>query len=471
MPRWSLLLSLTLIFLSAVNLLGALLPERGFDALWYHLTIPKLYLTSGSPYHIPGGLLYYSELPRLVEFIYLGILTLGGNEVTIHLLNWSFGLGVALILYTLSRRFVGRAHSLLAVIVFYSTQMVSWQSGSSYVDLARTFFELLALHFLLGHRYLLTGLSLGLAASTKLLAVGSLPALLVIALLRGKRLSTLLQILFSFTLVMLPWILSGFLNTGYPAYPIGTGILSSDLRLFPSGLNPINLLRDFWLLNNFSSDPIGPLYLIVAPLILISLPQLIRRGASPLIVYTIFTYLSWWAIPHSGGGRFIMSYLPVWAILTVLTFHLLRGYYRALVLFALGIVVAVNFLVRSAATARGIPYLQGGQTRQAFLCRNLDFKTSVFFDCDDWFKMNIKNTDRVLVSGSHNLFYIDFPFVHESWYNGEEFNYWLIQNDTLTKSFLRLGTVARKKLNTGHWAVVYQNKKTGLIVVSKINDE
>src|SRR5690348_9692493 len=42
-----------------VNLVGALGPELAFDALWYHLTLPKMYLLHHSVFYIPGNLLYY----------------------------------------------------------------------------------------------------------------------------------------------------------------------------------------------------------------------------------------------------------------------------------------------------------------------------------------------------------------------------------------------------------------------------
>ena len=52
-----------------VNLIGALGPELGFDALWYHLTEAKLFLQRGSIAPLPGNLLYWSGLPRLGEMI------------------------------------------------------------------------------------------------------------------------------------------------------------------------------------------------------------------------------------------------------------------------------------------------------------------------------------------------------------------------------------------------------------------
>src|SRR5579871_647230 len=51
------LLLLTLFGLQVlVNLIGALGPELAFDALWYHLTIPKLFLAFHRIGYIPGGL-------------------------------------------------------------------------------------------------------------------------------------------------------------------------------------------------------------------------------------------------------------------------------------------------------------------------------------------------------------------------------------------------------------------------------
>jgi len=50
-----------------VNIIGVFGPELAFDALWYHLTLPKLYLVHHSIFFIPGGLLYYSGMPKIAE--------------------------------------------------------------------------------------------------------------------------------------------------------------------------------------------------------------------------------------------------------------------------------------------------------------------------------------------------------------------------------------------------------------------
>ena len=124
--------------------MGALGPEIGFDALWYHLTIPKLYLENNSIFYIPGGLLYYSTIPKLTEMLYTAAIALNG-EILAKLIHFCFGILTCVALFKLSRLFFSLKISLIAVVIFYSNLVVGWQSITAYVDLARTFFEIMAL--------------------------------------------------------------------------------------------------------------------------------------------------------------------------------------------------------------------------------------------------------------------------------------------------------------------------------------
>ena len=82
-----------LVLQALINLIGALGPELGFDALWYHLTEAQLFLSRGSIAPIPGNLLYWSGLPRLGEVIYM---YLPGK-----LVHWGFGLLSAYFIFRL----------------------------------------------------------------------------------------------------------------------------------------------------------------------------------------------------------------------------------------------------------------------------------------------------------------------------------------------------------------------------------
>src|SRR3989344_4563919 len=113
MSRWSLLLISILVFAAGINFLGVLVPERGFDALWYHLTIPKIYLSRGEIFHIPGGLLYHSALPRLGEILYLLGIKID-PVIGPHLVSWASGISSAVLIYLIARLYIPKSWALLA---------------------------------------------------------------------------------------------------------------------------------------------------------------------------------------------------------------------------------------------------------------------------------------------------------------------------------------------------------------------
>ncbi len=410
-----------------INFLGALSPELGFDALWYHLTLPKLYLEAGKIYHVPGGLLYYSEMPRLAEFVYIPLIKLL-SDTGPHLLNWLAGIGTIVVLYKVSRRFLGPLPSLLATTLFYTTPLVGWQSGSAYIDLIRTFFEVLAFYLVIERKYVWAGVVLGLAISTKTLALGSIPILAIISFLKERKIITPLIIIVIPLVVAFPWFLSAYNNTGFPFYPIGAGTLDSTHSTNIDFWNIPRIIHDYVGLFLFPTDLISPIYLLFIPFIFFLSKKVPRKSLNLLLTYFILAFLMWYFIPRTGGGRFILPYLPVISVLVAFVYAWQRNKILKLVLISLIIgSIGVNVLYRGLAVSRNIPYLIGKQTKEQFLCERLDFTTSVFVDCDGFFKNNIKKTDLVLVKGVHNLFYINFPFVHETWYKGEKYNYVMTQ--------------------------------------------
>src|SRR3989338_3904711 len=181
MKKW---LKILLIIQILVNLVGALGPELGFDALWYHLTEAKLFLQNHSIDPIPGNLLYWSGLPRLAEIIYM---YLPGK-----LVHWGAGILAAYFIYRLS----GAG----AALLWYSTLLVGWLSTSAYVDLLAVAMLLGALLFRKGKRIIF----LVLAGAVKLQ-----------------------NLIYGLTITLIPWALLGYLPfmlvnykaTGNPVYP------------------------------------------------------------------------------------------------------------------------------------------------------------------------------------------------------------------------------------------------------------
>lgn len=429
-----------------VNLLGAFGPELAFDALWYHLTIPKLYLDAQRIFHIPGGLLYYSAMPRLAELLFMPLIKFFGDTGP-HLLSFTAGIGTCILIYLISRKFLNRNYSLLAVSVFYITPIVGWISASAYIDLMRTFWETLAVFLILNKKYVLTGVILGLAVSTKTLSMGTVPIDLILIFLASKSFSKTIQTAAIAFLVFLPWYLLSFLNTGYPFYPIGAGILNDSNSIWLQIRQPHLIFGDYWKVFMTPEDLISPFFVIFVPFMLLKLHKMWAKYQL-LIVYFVLSYAVWWIIPRFGGGRFILPYLPIWSVLTIVVVSLQTLWVKKLLIACIITIAIFNLFYRFGANYKLKDYLLGRENKQQYLCRNLDFKLGVFVDCDEFFSRHIKSSDLVLVKGVHNLYYIDFPYVHENWYQGEKLNYTLVQ-----------GT-QNKDEATGK--LVYQNKLTNV---------
>ncbi|KKU67913.1 MAG: Dolichyl-phosphate-mannose-protein mannosyltransferase protein [Candidatus Amesbacteria bacterium GW2011_GWA1_47_20] len=141
---------------AGVNLVGAMGPERGFDALWYHLPIPKIWLEAHKIFFI-GGNLYYSAMPKLVDMLYVW------GETPAKLMHLVFGLLSTAVTYKLARKWLEQKWALLAAVIFYSNLVVGWQSITAYIDLGRTFFEVLAFYLLVNKKIYKSAIVIGLA--------------------------------------------------------------------------------------------------------------------------------------------------------------------------------------------------------------------------------------------------------------------------------------------------------------------
>jgi len=472
----NLLLLLSLIFFiqAVINLIGAMGPELAFDALWYHLTLPKLYLEQHTIFYIPGGLLYYSAMPKLGEMLYIVGLTFG-NEILAKVIHFLFGILTSVALYKSQRRFFTPLISKIGDLIFYSNLVVAWESATAYVDLIRSFFEIMSLWAFInwwedGKRkwFILSAIMVGLAITTKLLAVGSLLIFSVIIIikqlkkwpLKPKLHNILYMLLNTFTKVSvyllialtmpLPWFIFAFINTGNPVYPFFSQIYS----IAPEPLIIPGFFKEIWILFTSSPDPLSPLYIIFLPIIIFSFSKL-RTEIKIISLYSVLAIVVWYFTPRTGGGRFILPYLPAFSIICAACLNFLienkKKYGELLPKFLIILVIFVSLIsigYRFAANSKYIPVLLGQETKQEFLTTHLNFAFGDFYDTDNFFKDNIKETDRVLLYGFHNLYYINFPFIDSSWLKAwDTFNYIATQNTQLPEKYK-------------NWKLVYTNNKT-----------
>ncbi|HSA83447.1 MAG TPA: glycosyltransferase family 39 protein [Patescibacteria group bacterium] len=446
---------------AGVNLIGALGPELAFDALWYHLTLPKLWLLTHTIEFIPGGLLYYSVMPKLGETLFVAGLSFG-NEITVKMIHWSFGLLTCLALYKLSRKFFTPFISLVAVVIFYSNLVVAWESITAYIDLIRAFFEVLALWAFVNwwekkeRKWLiLSAFMIGFAIATKLVAIGSLVVFLVLILwirrLRGIKEGILFGLIS--LAVPLPWFIFSYITTGNPVYPFFTPTFSGvEEKLVTTDLlHPFHFFSVSWNTFLHAADPISPIYLIFLPLLKLFYKKL--KNLHSVFLYSVGVYGCFYLTSGVEGTRMLLPYLPAFSLLCAGGYayihkNLKKVYLARMLLIVILLVSVISISYRFGANSKYLPVIFGQQTKDAFLADNLNFSFGDFYDTDGYFAKTIEKMDRVLLYGFHNLYYINFPFIDSSWVQpGDYFNYIATQNAELPFDYQE-------------WQLVYENQQT-----------
>ena len=124
-----------------LNFMSALGPEYFYDSLVYHLAMPKLYLLHKQI--IPTPSMIYSGVPFATEMLYGLSLSLG-TETLAKLIHYGFGVAIAGAIYSWCQKFINRKAALLATLLFYSAPLVCFASSVAKVELALTFYLLLA---------------------------------------------------------------------------------------------------------------------------------------------------------------------------------------------------------------------------------------------------------------------------------------------------------------------------------------
>ncbi len=451
------LLLLFILFIQGIiSLIGALGPELSFDALWYHLTLPKLYVNGRWVLHVPGGLLYYSSMPRLTEMLYTAALIFR-DEILAKLIHWLFGILSAIALFKLLRRYFNDKFSFLGTTIFYTLLVVGWQSTTAYVDLTRTFFELLALTYFLrwleekGNWLLKSGLMMGLSLSTKYLSLESLLIFLVLIIIFSqKRIKNTLQFLGVSLGLALPWYFLAYVNTGNPFYPLFSGWFQThqigEWGMFFSSHNPLAFFISFWQTTFHLDNLLTPVFLIFLPLVLFKIWQQ-NRLTKIVALYFFLGYILWFLTPPSSA-RYLLPFIPALIFVSMRVLMSSNKIIQKVAISAILLACFFNLGSRIIATQKFLPVVLGKQTKNEFLSQRLNFDYGDFYDVDGFFKENVKEKDLVLIYNIHNLYYVDFPFVHQSWAKpGTYFTHILVKEIDLPEQY-------------GDLELLYENEKT-----------
>ena len=359
----------------AIALVGALAPEKEYDALWYHLWLPKLWLQHGHPVDVVSE--YVSLYPLTWELLYGDAMALGG-VVAAKLLHFACLPLVAAATWQLTRRFFDGVSPWLAAALVVTAPTVLWEATTAYVDLALALYVTLGVYALLVHVqsgeamsagwFRLAALCFGLAATIKhlglvvvaLVAVGLLVHATFAPPKRRQALEAVLLVVVALVLAS-PWYWRAWSASGNPFFPelfalFGArpperwdAITEAGLAGFKSQFGFGRSLRSIlllpWTVTQHAASfrgSIGPLFLLAAPCVLVFVPgtRLKTRAATLWLVYLFLGYVVVWACPVSSFQlRFLVPIVPVMAVLAAvgLTRFFRRSGWALVVLLALNL--------------------------------------------------------------------------------------------------------------------------------------
>ena len=336
LPLVSLAAAAIAVLFAVSALAGALALERGFDALVYHLELPRRYLEAGGFVEVGDGA--GSRYPQAVELLYATTMSWGGAPA-VKLLHFAFGVLVVLAAFNLARRLLAQRWAVIAAVLLISAPTVHWALTTAALELAVAFFVTLALTELIAwlderdrRRLVRSGLLLGLALATMNVALLFVPLAVLLAALpllgwwrrpppaagsARAQWAAVLGFPVVALLVAAPWYIRNALAAGDAAFPDVYALPGIEADPVGVGDEPQTLAALPWHLTvapHFFEGSIGPLFLIAIPLLLLAFRR--RPGRAAGIGVFALGFFALWAAPGSSfQARLLVPLVPALAVL------------------------------------------------------------------------------------------------------------------------------------------------------------
>ncbi|MEZ0395356.1 MAG: glycosyltransferase family 39 protein [Anaerolineales bacterium] len=320
-------------------------PPVQFDALTYHLAIPRAYLQAGRLIYLPENMFW--GMPEQTEMLYTLAMLLGG-EPAAALLGWTLGLLALTAVFAYSLERLGRRAAWAAVASLLAGETFALSLSWGYVDWAVMFFgmsTLIALTRWLTNQnrldLLLAGVLAGMTLATKytagILLICGLIVILTETRTLGGRKSLQAVLLFgvSAALSSLPWFMKNYLATGNPFYPLlfpAADMNAIRLAFYQKSLAP-RPWSEIFLLPGLAtilgiegksgySASIGPLLLGLSPLAALNWQTRPPAGRETLRLSALVTLSGFliWIIASRFASlliqtRLYFAFFPAWAVL------------------------------------------------------------------------------------------------------------------------------------------------------------
>jgi hypothetical protein len=328
-----------------MNLMAALAPDLGSDAVREHLAIAARFARQGS---LEPGIetqTYYLNIP--VQVLYAGLAAWSG-PLSAKVLHFAYGVLAAAGTGALASHLTGRRDvGLIAATLFEVPSLVWWLAGTAYVDLAITFYFLATVCALVcwvetGRRgwVLAAGLAAGVAIPSKLTSAALGGVLVLTILVRERRslravLASCLACGIPALLVWAPWLLRSYLLSGNPVFPWFNQIFRSPLVEpvgvfagvpFGIGTSPTALLSlpfavTFAPGRFMEAGELGAHWLALTPLLVLLAG---RSRLTPPLAVVLAAAALWvivWAYILFQNLRYLLPALPMFAVLLAAGYH------------------------------------------------------------------------------------------------------------------------------------------------------
>jgi hypothetical protein len=341
--RFGRILACLIAVLVLLGLLRALAPPIKWDALVYHLDIPKRYLAAGSVF-ISGDNPFLG-MPQIAEMMYTWAMALRGGP-TAAVFGWAVGVAALIGIIGFAGKLFGPRVAWIAPAALLSGASLARSLGWAYVDMWLVLFGLgmiVALEEFARTQkpswLLCTGLLAGFGMLTKYSGMAILIAGLVsiLGLMKSwkQALKWMAYIAGPALAVASVWLIKNLIHFGNPFYPFffPTEAMSAVRQAFLSGPAPQrSLLADLFLpwgatMTGVEGGPgyaasIGPLYLALIPGLAVgwrTVEQQARRSLSLMLRFALTGWAVWALGSHVSGtlsqARLYWGFFPALAVL------------------------------------------------------------------------------------------------------------------------------------------------------------
>jgi hypothetical protein len=353
--------------------LGAMLPTIDFDAIEYHLGAPKEYFLDGKISFLPHNV--YASMPFSIEMLHLlGMHVMNDwwwGALVGQLLNASFAPMAGLAIWLTARRWGSPRAAWVAVAVYLTTPWILRLAAIPYVEGPLCYYHAALVWaagvawaspaFCRGRAWAVVGLIAGGAMAIKypalISAVAPMGLVALTAAWRARSPRLVLSFGIGVAIVMGPWLLKNFLDTGNPVYPLGFRVFGGrdwDQAREAKWVNvhgPRPIEAKEFVSSTIDvagrSDWQSPAFMALVPLAFLRRES--RRVALAIGEYVLYLFLTWWLLTHRLD-RFWLPLLPGLAVLAGFGADWTRGKaWTALLGLVLTVSIASNFAYSTTA--------------------------------------------------------------------------------------------------------------------------